>query len=67
MIVWSQTEIAVFIAVGLMVVFKLWSVWHVSLKSRANRQGRMIFLGLISCMTLFGIIAKFWISHQMAI
>lgn len=65
MVVWSDTEVAVFYVVALMIVFKLWTVWHVSLKANANAAGRMIFLGIISGLTLFGIAAKFYISSVM--
>mgnify|MGYP000273881368 CR=1 FL=1 len=65
MVQWTTTEIAVFIAVALMIVFKLWSVWHVSVKAKASREGRFIFLGGISAMSLFGIGAKLFISYQM--
>jgi len=67
MVVWSTTEIVVFFLVGLMVLFKLWSVWHVANRSKANRSGRLIFLGLISTLTLFGVGAKAYISYQMGI
>ncbi|WP_261832954.1 hypothetical protein [Amphritea atlantica] len=46
-----------------MIVFKLWSVWHVSLKAGANREGRTIFLGILGGLTLFGLTAKIYISH----
>ncbi|MBY4677145.1 hypothetical protein [Marinobacterium arenosum] len=67
MVIWSTTEIVVFAAVALMVLFKLWSVWHVARRSQANREGKLIFLGVISSLTLFGIGAKLYISHQMGI
>ncbi|WP_028303854.1 hypothetical protein [Oceanospirillum maris] len=67
MIVWSPSEIAVFSAVGLMIVLKLWTVWHVSIKAKANREGKMIFLGLISGLALFGIGAKVYIGSMMAL
>ena len=65
MVQWSTTEVAVFFALIGMVIFKLWTVWHVSLKSGANREGRAIFLGLLTGMTLFGVGAKFYISHML--
>ena len=67
MVIWSTTELVVFALVAAMIVFKLWSVWHVSVKSQANRAGKLIFLGLISGLSLFGILAKLWIGHQMAV
>ncbi|OOV87585.1 hypothetical protein [Oceanospirillum linum] len=67
MIVWSPGEIAVFSVVGLMIVLKLWTVWHVSIKAKANREGKMIFLGLISGLALFGIGAKVYIGSMMAL
>ncbi|MFT6351523.1 MAG: hypothetical protein ACJAZ4_001036 [Neptuniibacter pectenicola] len=63
MVIWSTGEIVVFFAVIGMIIFKLWSVWHVSLKAGANREGRAIFLGLITGLTLFAITAKIYISH----
>ncbi|MDO6515243.1 hypothetical protein Q4486_13950 [Neptuniibacter sp. 2_MG-2023] len=66
MVIWSTGEIFVFFAVIGMIVFKLWSVWHVSLKAGANREGRVIFLGLITGLTLFGITAKIYISHVLS-
>ena len=63
MVIWSTGEIVVFFAVIGMIIFKLWSVWHVSLKAGANRKGRTIFLGLITGLTLFAITAKIYISH----
>lgn len=65
MVVWSNTEIAVFIAVLVMVFFKLWTVWHVSNKAKASIEGRMIFLWGIAGMTLFTLAAKTYISYQM--
>lgn len=64
---WSNAEIAVFIIVGLMVLLKLWSVWHVASKAKANKEGRIIFLGLITMLTAFGVSAKFYISYQMGL
>jgi len=66
MVEWTTTEVWVFAAVLGMVVFKLWSVWHVSLKARADKVGKLIFLGLIVGMTLFGVGAKTYISMMMA-
>jgi hypothetical protein len=63
MVIWSTSEISVFIAVIGMIVFKLWSVWHVSLKAGANLEGRTIFLGILGGLTLFGLTAKIYISH----
>ncbi|KXJ51261.1 MAG: hypothetical protein AXW15_04795 [Neptuniibacter sp. Phe_28] len=63
MVIWSTGEIVVFFAVIGMIIFKLLSVWHVSLKAGANREGRAIFLGLITGLTLFAITAKIYISH----
>ncbi|MBR9882659.1 MAG: hypothetical protein GYB21_02960 [Oceanospirillales bacterium] len=67
MVQWSNTEIAVFIALLFAIGFKLWSVWHVQICAKATREGKMIFLGLVSGLTLFAIAAKFFISYQMAI
>ncbi|RTE64624.1 hypothetical protein EH243_16090 [Amphritea opalescens] len=66
MVIWTTSEIYVFIAVIGMIVFKLWSVWHVSLQAKANREGRVIFLGLLSDLTLFGLTAKIYISHVLS-
>lgn len=66
MVIWSTSEMGVFIAVIGMIVFKLWSIWHVSLKSGANREGRAIFLGLLTGLTLFGLTAKVYISHVLS-
>lgn len=66
MIQWSQSEMWVFYALIGMVLFKLWSVWHVSLKAKADTHGKLIFLGLISLMTLFGLGAKTYISYMMS-
>ena len=65
MVIWSTTEIWVFSTLLLMIAFKLWSVWHVSLKAKADRTGKLIFLGLISGLTLFGLFAKSYISMMM--
>jgi len=65
MIIWDTTEFFVYSMVFLMIIFKLWSVWHVSLQSGANKQGRIIFIGIISSLTAFGIIAKLYISAVM--
>lgn len=67
MIVWTNTEIMVFYIVLGMVAFKLWTVWHVSKKSKASFEGRLIFLWGISGMTLFTLIAKTYISYQMGL
>lgn len=66
MIIWSNTEIAVFLAVLAMVAFKLWTVWHVSNKSNATFEGRLIFLWGIAGMTVFAMLAKTYISYQMS-
>ncbi|MBR9868388.1 MAG: hypothetical protein GYB20_11945 [Oceanospirillales bacterium] len=66
MVIWSTSEIGVFIAVIGMIILKLWSVWHVSLKAGANREGRAIFLGLLAGLTLFGLTAKIYISHVLS-
>ncbi|WP_286238604.1 hypothetical protein [Neptuniibacter halophilus] len=65
MVVWSNTEIAVFFVVLGMVAFKLWTVWHVSNKARATLEGRLIFIWGIAGMTLFTLAAKTYISYQM--
>lgn len=57
----------VFALVGGMVLFKLWSVWHVSRQAKANREGKLIFLGVITSITLFGVGAKFYISMMMGL
>lgn len=67
MVVWSDTEIWVFAALIGMVLVKLWTVWHVSLQSQADRIGKLIFLGLIVGLTLFGIGAKTYISIMMGV
>lgn len=67
MVIWSTTEIAVFMAVLGMIAFKLWTVWHVSNKAKATIEGRMIFLWGIAGMTLFTLAAKSYISYQMGI
>jgi len=66
MVIWSTSEVGVFIAVIGMIIFKLWSVWQVSLKAGANREGRVIFLGLLSGLTVFGLTAKIYISHVLS-
>ena len=66
MVIWSTSEIYVFVAVMVMIVLKLWSVWHISLKAGANREGRAIFLGLLTGLTLFGLTAKVYIYHVMS-
>lgn len=65
MVVWSDVEIAVFFVVILMIGVKLWTVWHVSLKSKASKEGKMIFLGLIAGFSIFGILAKVYITKMM--
>lgn len=65
MVEWTTTEIAVFMAVLAMVAFKLWTVWHVSNKSNASFEGRLIFLWGIAGMTIFTLVAKTYISYQM--
>ncbi|WP_370280883.1 hypothetical protein [Pontibacterium sp.] len=67
MVVWSDTELWVFGALIGMVLLKLWSVWHVSVKAQADRNGRLIFLGLIIGLTLFGVGAKTYISMMMGV
>ncbi|MDI3325047.1 hypothetical protein QKW35_11715 [Pontibacterium granulatum] len=67
MVVWSDTELWVFGALVGMVLLKLWSVWHVSVKAKADRNGRLIFLGLIIGLTLFGVGAKTYISMMMGV
>lgn len=67
MVIWSDTEIAVFFVVLAMVGFKLWTVWHVSNKAKASFEGRLIFLWGIAGMTLFTLAAKSYISYQMGI
>ena len=67
MVAWSNTEITVFFAVLGMVAFKLWSVWHVSNKSKASREGRFIFLWGITGMTTFALLAKTYVSYQMGL
>ncbi|MDO6563887.1 hypothetical protein Q4488_10885 [Amphritea sp. 1_MG-2023] len=66
MITWTTSEIYVFITVIVMILLKLWSVWHVALKAGANREGRIIFLGLLSGLSLFGLTAKLYISHVLS-
>ena len=67
MVIWTATEIGVFIAVLLMVAFKLWTVWHVSNKAKATLEGRLIFLWGIAGMTAFTLLAKTYISYQMGL
>lgn len=67
MVVWSDAEVAVFVAVILMVVVKLWTVWHISIKAEASFEGKVIFLGLVSGLTLFGLLAKLYISSVMGL
>lgn len=67
MVQWSTTEIAVFVAVLFAIGFKLWSVWHIQICASATREGKLIFLGLVSGLTLFALAAKFFISYQMSI
>ena len=67
MVQWSDSEILVFSLVGAMILIKLWTVWHVSRQAKANREGKLIFLGLIISITLFGIGAKFYIGMMMGL
>ncbi len=67
MVNWSDTELAVFSVVGVLVLFKLWTIWHVATKANASRTGKLMFMGLISGLSLFGVGAKLWISYQMGV
>lgn len=67
MVNWSDTELAVFSIVGILVLFKLWTIWHVASKAKASRTGKLMFMGLISGLSLFGVGAKLWISYQMGV
>lgn len=67
MVNWSDTEVAVFSIVGMLVLYKLWTVWHVASQANASRTGKLMFLGLISGLSLFGVGAKVWISYQMGV
>lgn len=67
MILWTTTEVAVFIALIAMVILKIWTVCHVAKKSNASREGRIIFIWGISGLTAFAVIAKSYISYQMGI
>ncbi|WP_177201137.1 hypothetical protein [Neptunomonas qingdaonensis] len=50
-----------------MILYKFWSVWTVSKQSKASREGKMIFIGLISGATVFGVMAKLYISMAMSL
>ncbi|BBB29687.1 hypothetical protein [Neptunomonas japonica] len=62
-----DSEIFVIICVTGMILFKFWSVWTVSNDSKASREGKLIFLGLISGASVFGIMAKLYISMAMGL
>ncbi|WP_415912155.1 hypothetical protein [Neptuniibacter sp. QD37_11] len=49
-----------------MILFKFWTVWHVSKKAQATIEGRMIFLWGIVGMSTFVLLAKTYISYQMS-
>jgi len=67
MVIWTDAELWVFAALIGMVVLKLWTVWHVSIKAQADKVGKLIFLGLIAGLTLFGIGAKTYFSMMMGV
>ncbi len=67
MMMWSQTEIMVFYVLLAMLGYKLWTVWHVARKSKANREGKLIFIGVISGLSLFAAGAKLYIGHMMGL
>ncbi|WP_028470833.1 DUF2788 domain-containing protein [Neptunomonas japonica] len=62
-----DSETFVIICVTAMILFKFWSVWTVSKDSKASREGKLIFLGLISGVSVFGIMAKLYISMAMGL
>ncbi|WP_372739511.1 hypothetical protein [Neptunomonas sp.] len=62
-----DSEIFVLACVILMIMYKFWSVWTVSKQSKASREGKMIFIGLISGATVFGVMAKLYISMAMSL
>ncbi|WP_372742525.1 hypothetical protein [Neptunomonas sp.] len=62
-----DSEIFVLVCVILMIMYKFWSVWTVSKQSKASREGKMIFIGLISGATVFGVMAKLYISMAMSL
>lgn len=62
-----DSEIFVIICVVGMVLFKFWSVWTVSKDAKASREGKLIFVGLISGVSVFGIMAKLYISMAMGL
>ncbi|SFG33390.1 hypothetical protein SAMN05216175_105231 [Neptunomonas qingdaonensis] len=62
-----DSEIFVLVCVILMILYKFWSVWTVSKQSKASREGKMIFIGLISGATVFGVMAKLYISMAMSL
>ena len=65
MVIWSDTELLVFALVLGMVIFKIWTVWHVSRQAKASKEGKLIFLWGITGMTTFALLAKGYISYQM--
>lgn len=62
-----DSEIFVAICLIAMILFKFWSVWNVSKQSKATREGKLIFIGLISGATVFGLMAKLYISMAMSL
>jgi uncharacterized oligopeptide transporter (OPT) family protein len=60
-----DSEIFVLACVVAMILFKFWSVWTVARQSKASREGKFIFIGLISGATVFGVMAKLYISMAM--
>lgn len=65
MVIWSTSEKLVFVALLMMVILKLWTVWHVANRYKASCEGRMIFVWGITGMTAFAVVAKSYVSYQM--
>jgi len=66
MVIWSNTELLVYSLVLAMILFKFWTVWHVSKQAQAIAEGRMIFLWGIIGMSTFVLLAKTFITYQMS-
>lgn len=62
-----DSETFVIVCVTGMILYKFWSVWTVSKDAKASREGKLIFLGLIGGASIFGIMAKLYISMAMGL
>ncbi|MFB9887273.1 hypothetical protein ACFFLH_12710 [Balneatrix alpica] len=49
-----------------MVGLKFWTVWRVAKDAQANREGKWLFLGILTGLSVFALLAKVFISYQLS-